>query len=119
MARHWKVLLVTSVAVFMALLDTTVVNIAFPDIRRTFTDATLTDLSWIFNAYNVVFAAALVPAGRLADRFGRRRFFFAGIVVFLLASLACATAGSAGILIGARVAQALGAAVLMPTSLSL
>jgi len=119
MARRWIVLLITSVAVFMALLDVTIVNIAFPSIRRTFAGAPLSDLSWILNAYNVMFAAALVPAGRLADRFGRRRFFLAGIVVFLLASVACAAAGSVGMLIAARTVQALGAAVLMPTSLSL
>lgn len=119
MSRRWKVLLVTSVAAFMALLDVTIVNIAFPDLRRTFAAEPLANLSWILNAYNVVFAAALVPAGRLADRFGRRRFFLAGIVVFLLASLACALAGSVGVLVAARGVQALGAAVLMPTSLSL
>lgn len=119
MARRWKVLVVTSVAAFMALLDVTIVNIAFPDIRRTFGTEPLTNLSWILNAYNVVFAAALVPAGRLADRFGRRRFFLTGIAVFLTASLACALAGSVAMLVGARVLQALGAAVLMPTSLSL
>jgi EmrB/QacA subfamily drug resistance transporter len=119
MARRWKVLIVTSVAVFMALLDVTIVNIAFPDIRRTFATEPLSNLSWILNAYNVVFAAALVPAGRLADRFGRRRFFLAGIAVFLVASLVCALAGSVGVLVGARIVQALGAAVLMPTSLSL
>lgn len=119
MARRWQVLLVTSVAVFMALLDVTIVNIAFPDIRADFPTTPVADLSWILNAYNVVFAAALVPAGRLADRFGRRRFFLAGIVVFLLASVGCAAAGSVGILVAARVVQALGAAVLVPTSLSL
>jgi EmrB/QacA subfamily drug resistance transporter len=118
-ARQWKVLLVTSVAVFMALLDVTIVNIAFPDIRRSFPDEPLADLSWILNAYNVVFAAALVPAGRLADRFGRRRFFLAGIVVFLVASAGCAAAGAVSVLVAARVIQALGAAVLVPTSLSL
>src|SRR2546429_1302770 len=111
MARRWKVLLVTSVAVFMALLDVTIVNIAFPDIRRTFAGDALADLSWILNGYNVVFAAALVPAGRLADRFGRRRFFLAGVLVFLAASVACALAGSVEVLVAARVVQAIGAAV--------
>jgi EmrB/QacA subfamily drug resistance transporter len=118
-SRPWKVLLVTSVAVFMALLDVTIVNIAFPDIRRSFPADPLADLSWILNAYNVVFAAALVPAGRLADRFGRRRFFLAGIVVFLAASVACAAAGTVIVLVIARIVQAVGAAVLVPTSLSL
>ncbi|HEY3002931.1 MAG TPA: MFS transporter [Kribbellaceae bacterium] len=119
MSRPWKVVLVTSVAVFMALLDVTIVNIAFPDIRRSFPADPLADLSWILNAYNVVFAAALVPAGRLADRFGRRRFFLAGIVVFLAASVACAAAGTVIVLVIARIVQAVGAAVLVPTSLSL
>src|SRR2546428_13371426 len=106
MARHWKVLLVTSVAVFMALLDVTIVNVAFPDMRRSFAGSGLGDLSWVLNAYNVVFAAALVPAGRLADRFGRRRFFLAGIVIFLAASLACALAPTVGVLVAGRVVQA-------------
>jgi hypothetical protein len=73
MARRWQVLLVTSVGVFMTFLDVTIVNIAFPDIRASFPDSSLASLSWILNAYAIVFAAALVPAGRLADRFGRRR----------------------------------------------
>src|SRR3954453_20883312 len=68
MQRKWQVLLVTSVAVFMSFLDVTIVNIAFPDIRASFADTSLADLSWILNAYNIVFAALLVPAGRLADR---------------------------------------------------
>ena len=66
-------LAVTAAAVFMSFLDVTIVNIAFPDIRKSFPDASLAHLSWIINAYAIVFAAALVPAGRLADRFGRRR----------------------------------------------
>jgi EmrB/QacA subfamily drug resistance transporter len=118
-ARRWKVLLVTSVAVFMALLDVTIVNIAFPDIRRSFPGGSLADLSWVLNAYNVVFAAALVPAGRLADRLGRRRLFLVGVLVFLGASLVCGLAGNPELLVAARAVQALGAAVLVPTSLSL
>ena len=82
MARRWQVLLVTSVGVFMSFLDVTIVNIAFPDIRESFPDTSLAHLSWIINAYAIVFAAALVPAGRLADRFGRRRFFFLGVLVY-------------------------------------
>jgi predicted MFS family arabinose efflux permease len=89
MEHRWKVLIVNSVAVFMALLDVTIVNIAFPDIRASFRGDSLADLSWVMNGYSVVFAAALVPAGRLADRFGRKRIFLAGVVVFLAASAAC------------------------------
>jgi len=119
MARRWQVLLVTSVAVFMSFLDVTIVNIAFPDIRASFPAGSLGQLSWILNAYSIVFAAALVPAGRLADRFGRRRFFFVGTFVFLGASVACGAAGSVDMLIGARAVQALGGAMLVPASLGL
>src|SRR5215831_8744945 len=119
MARRWQVLLVTAVAVFMSFLDVTIVNIAFPDIRASFPDASLSRLSWILNAYSIVFAAALVPAGRLADRFGRRRFFFLGVLVFLAASAACGAATSVDVLIAARAVQALGGAMLVPASLGL
>jgi EmrB/QacA subfamily drug resistance transporter len=119
MERRWKVMTVTSASVFMALLDVTIVNIAFPDVRRSFPDEPLANLSWVLNAYSVVFAAGLVPAGRLADRFGRRRMFLTGVVVFLIASVMCGLAGSVEILVAARVIQALGAAMLMPTSFSL
>jgi EmrB/QacA subfamily drug resistance transporter len=119
MARRWQVLLVTSIAVFMSFLDVTIVNIAFPDLRASFPDSSLAQLSWVINAYTIVFAAALVPAGRLADRFGRRRFFFLGVLVFLGASVVCGAAGSVDVLIAARAVQALGAAMLVPASLGL
>jgi EmrB/QacA subfamily drug resistance transporter len=117
--RRWQVLLVTSVGVFMTFLDVTIVNIAFPDLRASFPDSSLAQLSWILNAYAIVFAAALVPAGRLADRFGRRRFFFGGLLLFLGASVVCGAAGSVEVLVGARVVQALGGAMLVPASLAL
>jgi EmrB/QacA subfamily drug resistance transporter len=97
----------------------TIVNIAFPDIEASFPDASLAGLSWILNAYNIVFAALLVPAGRLADRLGRRRMFFVGIGTFLAASAACGLAPAVPFLVGARVVQAAGAAILVPTSLGL
>jgi MFS family permease len=87
--RRWKVLLVTAVASFMAFLDVTIVNVAFPSIREEFPDASVAGLSWVLNAYNIVFAALLVPAGRLADLVGRRRVFFIGGAVFLVASALC------------------------------
>src|SRR3954469_23323916 len=117
--RRWKVLLVTGVAVFMAFLDVTIVNIAFPSIQEAFPDASPASLSWVLNAYNIVFAALLVPAGRLADLVGRRRVFFTGGGLFLVASALCGLAPSAGVLIGARALQAVGAALLVPTSLGL
>jgi EmrB/QacA subfamily drug resistance transporter len=119
MARRWQVLLVTAVAVFMSFLDVTIVNIAFPNIHASFPGSSLSRLSWILNAYSIVFAAALVPAGRLADRFGRRRFFFLGVFVFLAASALCGAAPSVDVLIGARALQALGGAMLVPASLGL
>jgi EmrB/QacA subfamily drug resistance transporter len=119
MERRWKVLLVTAVAVFMGFLDVTIVNIAFPDIRASFSDSSLAGLSWVLNAYNIVFAALLVPAGRVADIVGRRRMFFIGLITFLLASAVCGLSGSVEMLVSARVVQAAGAAVLVPTSLGL
>src|SRR3954447_9599140 len=119
MSRPWKVLLVTSVAVFMSFLDATIVNIAFPDIERSFPESSLGDLSWILNAYNIVFAALLVPAGRLPHRTGRRRTFMGGMITFLAASVAAGLAPTVEVLIAARVVQAAGAAALVPTSLAL
>src|SRR3954449_6303367 len=117
--RRWKVLLVTGVAVFMAFLDVTIVNVAFPSIREAFPETSLAGLSWVLNAYNIVFAALLVPAGRLADLLGRRRMFFVGLALFVVASALCGLAWSVGVLVAARVLQAAGAALLVPTSLGL
>jgi len=104
----------------MAFLDTTIVNVAFPDIERSFhASAGLSALSWVVNGYNVVIAAFLVPAGRVADRIGRRRAFVAGLLLFAIASEACAEANSVGVLIALRLVQAAGAAILVPTSLAL
>jgi EmrB/QacA subfamily drug resistance transporter len=119
MKQRWKVLLVTSVAVFMGFLDVTIVNIAFPDIEASFPGTSLAGLSWILNAYNIVFAALLVPAGRLSDRLGRRRMFFVGVSTFLGASVVCGLAPSVDVLVAARIVQAAGAAILVPTSLAL
>ena len=119
MKQRWKVLVVTSVAVFMGFLDVTIVNIAFPDLEARFSETSLAGLSWVLNAYNIVFAALLVPAGRLADRVGRRRMFFIGIWTFLAASVLCGLAPSVEMLVAARIVQAAGAAILVPTSLAL
>lgn len=119
MERRWKVLIVTSVAVFMGFLDVTVVNVAFPALERDFADASRADLSWVLNAYNVVFAALLVPAGRLADRVGRKRLFLIGLGVFVGGSVAAGLAWSVESLVAARIVQAVGGAILVPTSLAL
>lgn len=119
MAHRWKVLVVVSTAVFVAALDLFIVNIAFPDIARDFDGAALGDLSWVLNGYTIVFAALLVPAGRMADRTGRKRAFLGGLLLFVVASALCAAAPSLEALVAARVLQASGAAVLLPTSLAL
>jgi NTE family protein len=119
LSREWKVLFLSSLAVFMVFLDVTIVNIAFPAIRHTFPNTSLSDLSWVLNAYNVIVAALLLPAGRIADRVGRRRVFGAGLALFLLGSVLAGAASSAAILISARVVQAVGAAALIPASLGL
>src|SRR4051812_15871203 len=103
----------------MAFLDVTIVNVAFPSVQEAFPEASLAELSWVLNAYNIVFAALLVPAGRVADLVGRRRMFFWGLAVFVTASALCGLAWSVWALVGARVLQAVGAAALVPTSLGL
>jgi EmrB/QacA subfamily drug resistance transporter len=118
MERRWKVLTLASAGAFLAFLDATIVNVAFPDIRRSFPEATLSGLSWVLSAYNIVFAALLVPAGRLADLVGHRRMFVAGLAVFSLASLLCAVAPSPEFLVAARILQAAGGAALIPTSVA-
>jgi len=103
----------------MASLDLFIVNIAFPAIGKHFGGASLSSLSWILSGYAIVFAALLVPAGRWADAFGRKRAFLLGLGIFVAASTACALAPSVGFLIGARVVQAAGGALMLPTSLGL
>jgi EmrB/QacA subfamily drug resistance transporter len=117
--RTAPVLAVVSAAVFMAILDLFIVNIAFPDIQKEFAGASLANLSWILNGYTIVFAALLVPLGRTADRLGRRRFFVGGLLLFVAASAAAAAAPSIETLVAARVVQAVGAAALLPSSLAL
>ncbi|ODU01785.1 MAG: MFS transporter [Pseudonocardia sp. SCN 72-86] len=117
-ARPGSTLLVVGAAAFLASLDLFIVNIAFPVMQVEF-GADLTGLSWVLNGYTIVFAAFLAPAGRLADRVGRKRLFVVGVVLFAIGSVACAAAPSVGLLVAARVVQAVGAALVMPTSLAL
>ncbi|MEE6163419.1 MULTISPECIES: MFS transporter [unclassified Mycolicibacterium] len=111
--------LVVSVAAFLASLDLFIVNIAFPELRSAFATNDFGAMSWVLNAYTVVFAAFLTPAGRLGDRYGHRRIFLAGLAVFVAGSLACGLSPTLPVLIAARVTQALGAAMLMPSSLAM
>ena len=113
------VLLVTSLAAFMASLDLFIVNVAFDAIGRDFHGENTSNLSWILNGYSIVFAALLVPLGRLADRTSRKRGFLIGLAVFTAASAACAGSTDLVELVGFRLLQAAGAAALTPTSLGL
>ena len=119
MPHRYRVLIIVSVATFVASMDLFIVNIAFPSIEREFAGTSDATLSWVLSAYAIVTAALLIPAGRLADLLGRKRLFMGGLVTFVVASALCAAAPGAGWLIGARVLQAVGGAVLMPTSLAL
>lgn len=115
----WRVLAVSAAAVYVVFLDATIVNIAFPAISADFDDVTRSGLSWVLNAYAVVFGALLVTAGRLADDHGRKRVFLLGLVVFAVGSALCGLAPSAPLLIAARVVQGVGGALLVPASLAL
>ncbi|MBJ8338086.1 MFS transporter [Antrihabitans sp. YC3-6] len=117
--RRRGAIAVVLVAVFVSSLDVMIVNIAFPDMLLSFSDATLGDLSWVLSAYAITFAALLMPAGRWADRSGRKRAFLVGLVVFTLASAACAAAPMLEVLVAGRVAQGVGAALMTPSSLGL
>ena len=92
----WRLFSLVSIGIFASLLDLFIVNIAFPDIQRDFAGADLAGLSWVLNGYAIVLAALLVPAGRLADLYGRKRTFTAGLALFTIASAACAIAPGAG-----------------------
>jgi NTE family protein len=113
------VLGVAAFGAFMAFLDATVVNVAFPSIRASFPTSSVDQLSWVLNAYNIVFAGLLVIFGRFADLLGRRRVFAAGLFVFTAMSAACAAANSVDLLIAFRVLQGVGAAMLVPSSLAI
>src|SRR5256885_112793 len=111
------VLAVVAIAQFMVILDSTVVNVALPTIRGDlgFSEQSL---SWVLNAYTLMFGGFLLLGGRAADRLGRRRLFVAGIVLFSGASLICGLAQSEGMLLVARGAQGLGGAMGSPAALS-
>jgi EmrB/QacA subfamily drug resistance transporter len=114
-----EVVAVLAIAVFMSSLDLFIVNLAFPSIGREYAGAALGSLSWILNAYTIVFAAVLTPAGRWADQVGRRRALVAGLALFTGGSLLCGLAPGVLWLVAARTVQAIGAGVMVPASLSL
>ena len=107
-----------SFGLFMIMLDNTVVNVALPSIQRDL-GADLSELEWIVTGYALTFASLMLVGGKVADAYGRRLIFVVGIVVFTLASLLCGLAGSSEMLIGARVLQGAGAALMNPATLSI
>jgi EmrB/QacA subfamily drug resistance transporter len=117
--RPGRVFAVLALAVFISTLDVFIVNIAVPAIQADLKHSSVADVSWVLNAYAIVFAALLIPAGRLGDVIGRRKVFTLGLVAFGLGSALCAASPSLGFLVGARVLQGAGAAAVTPTSLGL
>ena len=116
--RKWWTLAAVAFGLFMIMLDNTVVNVALPSIQRDF-QTDLSELEWVVNGYALTFGVLMLTGGKLADLLGRRLIFIAGLTIFTLASLACGLATSAEFLIGARVVQGVGAALMNPATLSI
>lgn len=116
--RKWAGLIFISLGVAMIIVDSTIVNVAIPQVIKDL-GITSTDAQWVQDVYTLVFAALLLTAGRVADRLGRRLLFLAGIVVFVAGSVLAALAGSGVALIASRVVQGVGGSMILPTSLSL
>ena len=115
----WLTLSVVSVAVFMVAMELTIIALALPEIRTDLSDATTAALSWVVNAYSIVVAALLLLSGWLADRYGRRRIFRLGLVLFAAGSVAAGASTSIGMLIAARALQAIGGSMQFPAGLAL
>ena len=118
-ASPWPVFWVASTAIFLVSLDGTMLYSVFGALRAGFPAASAADMSWVLNAYTVVYAAMLIPAGGLADTHGRKRVFLIGVTLFIAASALCGLASDVAWLIAARALQAIGAALLTPASLSI
>jgi EmrB/QacA subfamily drug resistance transporter len=116
--RKWLTLAAVAFGLFMIMLDNTVVNVALPSIQRDL-HADLSELEWIVTGYALTFAALMLTGGKLADLLGRRLIFVVGLGIFTLSSLACGLAESGEVLIGARVVQGVGAALMNPATLSI
>ena len=117
--RKWRIMWVLGAVAFMAQLDFFIVNVALDGIGASFPGSGAGALSWVLNAYAIVFAAVLVPAGRIADLWGRKKVLLVGVGIFTLASLIASLAPALGVLVAARAVQAVGAAMIVPTSLGL
>jgi EmrB/QacA subfamily drug resistance transporter len=116
--RKWWTLTAVAFGLFMIMLDNTVVNVALPSIQRSL-HLKISELEWVVAGYALTFGALMLTGGKLADLFGRRLAFVVGLAIFTGSSLACGLAGSATLLIGARVVQGVGAALMNPATLSI
>src|SRR6266702_7817189 len=116
--RKWWTLAAVSFGLFMIMLDNTIVNVALPSIERSL-HLKISELEWVVTGYALTFGALMLTGGKLADLFGRRLIFVVGLAIFTGSSLACGLAGSATVLIGARVIQGIGAALMNPATLSI
>src|SRR5215216_3226745 len=117
-ARKWWTLAAVALGLFMIMLDNTVVNVALPSIAADL-QADLSELEWIVTGYALTFASLMLTGGKLADLLGRRAIFITGLAIFTLSSLACGLATSEEMLIGARIVQGAGAALMNPATLSI
>jgi EmrB/QacA subfamily drug resistance transporter len=117
--HKWWTLFAMCFALFMIMLDNTVVNVALPSIQRSLNISNPENLEWTVNAYVLTFAALILLGGKLGDRFGRKRIFLVGLAIFTIASAACALATTDSQLIAARSLQGVGGALLNPLSLSI
>lgn len=117
-SRRWWALAAVSLATFMTYLDNNIVNVAIPTIQRSL-HLSVSGLEWVVSSYLLTLAGLLLVGGRLADLYGRRRLFVAGLAVFTLSSLAAGLAGSGSVLIASRAVQGIGAALLMPATLAI
>lgn len=118
-SRRRAIFLVTALGAFMGSLDLSIVNVAFPALERAFSHDPRASLAWIITGYSIVFGSLLVIAGRTADRRGARTVFFVGLAVFCAGSLFCGVAPTIALLIGGRIVQGVGAAMMLPASLGL
>ena len=116
--RKWLTLVAVAFGLFMIMLDNTIVNVALPSIQRDL-GIGISELEWVFNGYALTFGVLMLTGGKLADLLGRRLIFIVGLVIFAGASLACGLATTGGVLIGARVVQGVGSALMNPATLSI
>ena len=118
MASKWWALVAVCTGTFMLLLDVTIVVVALPEIQRAL-HTSFNDVEWVVDAYALTLASLLLTAGVLADRYGRRRLFTIGLVIFTLGSLTCGLAQSPLMLIVSRSVQGIGGAIMFSTSLAI